>query len=46
MKALSGYCNKRIKVTDDSGSDGGSDDGSDNDMNGNDYGDDVIRYVH
>ena len=46
MKALSGYRNERIEVTDDSGSDGGSDDGSDNDMDGNDYGDDVIRYVH
>ena len=46
MKALSGYCNERIEVTDDSGSDGGSDDGSDNDMDGNDYGDDVICYVH
>ena len=46
MKALSGYRNERIEITDDSGSDGGSDDGSDNDMDGNDYGDDVIRYVH
>jgi len=46
IKALSGYRNERIKVTDDSSSDSGSDDGSDNDMDGNDYGDDVIRYVH
>ena len=46
MKALSGYRNERIEVTDDSGSDSGSDDGSDNDMDGNDYGDDVIHYVH
>ena len=46
MKALFEYRNERIKVTDNSGSDGGSDDGSDNDMDGNDYSDDVIRYVH
>ena len=46
MKALSGYRNERIEVTNDSDSDGGSDDGSDNDMDGNDYGDDVIHYVH
>src|SRR5437763_16627717 len=43
MKALSGYHNESIEVTDDSGSDGGSDggsdDGSDSDLDGNDYGD-------